>query len=141
MLSHPVQGKSHIFSTPNPAWLGFVRTGRARSKIRNYLKTLAQAESERLGEKLLSQALRAEGVRKLPGSEADDRAVAHARSSNGIYQLSTERDLAAVRLIDEFPSQLEELTNLFFFFEELREAAVRAILSGESSPALATGAL
>ncbi|WP_295376889.1 bifunctional (p)ppGpp synthetase/guanosine-3',5'-bis(diphosphate) 3'-pyrophosphohydrolase [Pseudacidovorax intermedius] len=62
-------------STPNPAWLGFVRTGRARSKIRNYLKTLAQAESERLGEKLLSQALRAEGVRKLPGIEADYQAI------------------------------------------------------------------
>ncbi|RYY52768.1 MAG: bifunctional (p)ppGpp synthetase/guanosine-3',5'-bis(diphosphate) 3'-pyrophosphohydrolase, partial [Comamonadaceae bacterium] len=53
-------------STPNPAWLGFVRTGRARSKIRHHLKTLAQAESQQLGEKLLAQALRAEGVEKLP---------------------------------------------------------------------------
>ena len=49
-------------STPNPAWLGFVRTGRARSKIRHHLKTLAQAESQELGEKLLAQALRAEGM-------------------------------------------------------------------------------
>ena len=32
---------------PNPAWLSFVRTGRARSKIRHYLKTLEQAESQR----------------------------------------------------------------------------------------------
>ena len=53
-------------STPNPAWLGFVRTGRARSKIRHHLKTMAQAESQLLGEKLLTQALRAEGVEKLP---------------------------------------------------------------------------
>ena len=53
-------------ATPNPAWLGFVRTGRARSKIRHHLKTLAQAESEALGEKLLTQALRAEGLGKLP---------------------------------------------------------------------------
>ncbi|RYF72186.1 MAG: bifunctional (p)ppGpp synthetase/guanosine-3',5'-bis(diphosphate) 3'-pyrophosphohydrolase, partial [Comamonadaceae bacterium] len=53
-------------STPNPAWLGFVRTGRARSKIRHYLKTLEQAESEGLGEKLLTQALRAEGLGRLP---------------------------------------------------------------------------
>src|SRR5687767_14239811 len=57
-------------STPNPAWLGFVRTGRARSKIRHYLKTLAHAESEGLGEKLLAQALRAEGLGNLP--EDDD---------------------------------------------------------------------
>lgn len=53
-------------STPNPAWLGFVRTGRARSKIRNYLKTLAHTESEGLGEKLLAQALRAEGLEDFP---------------------------------------------------------------------------
>jgi GTP diphosphokinase / guanosine-3',5'-bis(diphosphate) 3'-diphosphatase len=57
-------------SAPNPAWLGFVRTGRARSKIRHHLKTLAQTESTELGEKLLSQALRAEGIDKLPGNEA-----------------------------------------------------------------------
>ncbi len=57
-------------STPNPAWLGFVRTGRARSKIRHHLKTMAQAESQALGEKLLTQALRAEGMEKLPGDEA-----------------------------------------------------------------------
>jgi GTP pyrophosphokinase len=53
-------------STPNPAWLGFVRTGRARSKIRHHLKTMALAESQQLGEKLLTQALRAEGMEKLP---------------------------------------------------------------------------
>jgi GTP pyrophosphokinase len=51
---------------PNPAWLGFVRTARARSKIRHHLKTLAQAESEALGEQMLAQALRAQGIEKLP---------------------------------------------------------------------------
>jgi len=62
-------------SSPNPAWLGFVRTGRARSKIRNYLKTLAQAESEGLGEKLLSQALRAEGLQQLPPSREETQPI------------------------------------------------------------------
>ncbi|MFY7866025.1 RelA/SpoT family protein [Roseateles sp.] len=47
---------------PNPAWLSFVRTGRARSKIRHFLKNLEQEESRDLGEKMLSQALRAEGL-------------------------------------------------------------------------------
>ena len=56
---------------PNPAWLNFVRTGRARSKIRHYLKTMEQEESQDLGEKMLAQALRAEGL-QLPGSEAED---------------------------------------------------------------------
>ncbi len=60
-------------SAPNPAWLSFVRTGRARSKIRHHLKTLAQTESEGLGEKLLLQALRAEGIERFP---TDDGASA-----------------------------------------------------------------
>ena len=53
-------------ATPNRAWLGFVRTARARSKIRHHLKTLALTDSESLGEKMLAQALRAEGVEKIP---------------------------------------------------------------------------
>ena len=62
-------------STPNPAWLAFVRTGRARSKIRHHLKTLAQAESQELGEKLLTQALRADGLEKLPTDDEEHRAI------------------------------------------------------------------
>jgi GTP pyrophosphokinase/guanosine-3',5'-bis(diphosphate) 3'-pyrophosphohydrolase len=57
---------------PNPSWLNFVRTGRARSKIRHFLKNLEQEESIALGEKLLAQALRGEGM-TLP---ADDEAHA-----------------------------------------------------------------
>jgi len=57
-------------AAPNPAWLGFVTTGRARSKIRHYLKTMAHAESLTLGEKLLAQALRAEGIEHLPVQDA-----------------------------------------------------------------------
>ena len=57
-------------SSPNPAWLSFVRTGRARSKIRHHLKTLAHAESEGFGKRLLAQALRGEGIAKFPEDEA-----------------------------------------------------------------------
>ncbi|MDP3820819.1 MAG: bifunctional (p)ppGpp synthetase/guanosine-3',5'-bis(diphosphate) 3'-pyrophosphohydrolase, partial [Burkholderiales bacterium] len=56
---------------PNPAWLNFVRTGRARSKIRHYLKNMEQEESEDLGRKMLAQALRAEGL-QLPDTEAPE---------------------------------------------------------------------
>jgi GTP pyrophosphokinase len=58
-------------ATPNPAWLSFVRTARARSKIRHHLKTLEQAESEGLGEKMLTQALRVEGINNLPPDNAE----------------------------------------------------------------------
>ena len=56
-------------AAPNPAWLSFVRTARARSKIRHHLKTMAQNESELLGQILLAQALRAEGIEKLPDED------------------------------------------------------------------------
>ena len=62
-------------SAPNPAWLGFVRTGRARSKIRHHLKSMAQTESESMGEKLLTQALRAEGLERLPETTAEDQPI------------------------------------------------------------------
>ena len=62
-------------SNPNPGWLGFVKTGRARSKIRHYLKTMAQTESIDLGEKLLSQAIRAEGFQQLPKDSQNDAAI------------------------------------------------------------------
>jgi guanosine-3',5'-bis(diphosphate) 3'-pyrophosphohydrolase len=42
---------------PNPSWLSFVSTGKARSRIRHYLKGLQQRESAALGERLLNQAL------------------------------------------------------------------------------------
>jgi GTP pyrophosphokinase len=42
---------------PNPAWLNYVVTGKARSHIRRFLKTMQYEESARLGERLLNQAL------------------------------------------------------------------------------------
>jgi GTP diphosphokinase / guanosine-3',5'-bis(diphosphate) 3'-diphosphatase len=62
-------------SNPNPGWLGFVKTGRARSKIRHYLKTMAQTESIELGEKLMTQAVRAEGFQQLPADSQSDLAI------------------------------------------------------------------
>ncbi|MBP8310666.1 MAG: bifunctional (p)ppGpp synthetase/guanosine-3',5'-bis(diphosphate) 3'-pyrophosphohydrolase, partial [Burkholderiaceae bacterium] len=46
-------------SRPNPAWLAFVRTGKARAEIRHVLRTLNLAESVDLGRRLLEQSLAA----------------------------------------------------------------------------------
>ncbi len=46
-------------ANPNPAWLNYVVTGKARSHIRHYLKTLQATESAHLGERMLNLALRA----------------------------------------------------------------------------------
>ena len=44
---------------PNPAWLNYVVTGRARAHIRHFLKSQQSTESAHLGERMLNQALRA----------------------------------------------------------------------------------
>ena len=46
-------------SRANPAWLGFVRTGKARSEIRHFLRTMKYEESVELGRRLLEQSLAA----------------------------------------------------------------------------------
>lgn len=43
-------------SRPSAQWLNYVRTGRARSEIRHYLRTQRYEESVAFGERLLSQA-------------------------------------------------------------------------------------
>ena len=47
---------------PNPAWLSFVVTGKARSSIRHGLKQQQAHESRVLGQRLLEQALKPHGM-------------------------------------------------------------------------------
>jgi GTP diphosphokinase / guanosine-3',5'-bis(diphosphate) 3'-diphosphatase len=42
---------------PNPSWVNFVVTAKARSAIRHYLKSLRRTEAIALGQRLLNQAL------------------------------------------------------------------------------------
>ncbi|HYB65579.1 MAG TPA: bifunctional (p)ppGpp synthetase/guanosine-3',5'-bis(diphosphate) 3'-pyrophosphohydrolase, partial [Steroidobacteraceae bacterium] len=49
-------------ATPNPSWVNFVVTAKARSAIRHYLKGLRRTEAIALGSRLLSQALREFGL-------------------------------------------------------------------------------
>ncbi|MGB5297286.1 MAG: bifunctional GTP diphosphokinase/guanosine-3',5'-bis pyrophosphate 3'-pyrophosphohydrolase [Thiogranum sp.] len=42
---------------PNPAWLNFVSTAKARSNVRHYLKNLQNDEATELGQRLLDKAL------------------------------------------------------------------------------------
>jgi GTP pyrophosphokinase/guanosine-3',5'-bis(diphosphate) 3'-pyrophosphohydrolase len=49
-------------ANPNPGWLSYVRTGRARSKIRHFLKVMQHEESAILGENLLNQELEHIGI-------------------------------------------------------------------------------
>ncbi len=62
---------------PNPSWLNFVATGKARSRIRHFLKTLQQKESALLGERMLEQALAS--LKAVPESITLERWEALAR--------------------------------------------------------------
>ena len=55
---------------PNPAWLGYVTTSKARSHIRHFLKTMQSGEAAQFGERLLNQALHALGVKPQDMDEA-----------------------------------------------------------------------
>jgi RelA/SpoT family (p)ppGpp synthetase len=44
-------------AVPNPAWVSFVVTAKARSAIRHYLKSLRRSEAIALGQRLLTQSL------------------------------------------------------------------------------------
>lgn len=50
-------------ASPNPVWLTYVKSGRARSKIRQYLRAIQQEGSRELGENMLNQELLVLGVR------------------------------------------------------------------------------
>jgi RelA/SpoT family (p)ppGpp synthetase len=44
-------------ASPNPSWVNFVATAKARTAIRHYLKTLRRSEAIELGKQLLNSAL------------------------------------------------------------------------------------
>ena len=56
---------------PNPAWLSFVVTGKARSNIRHFLKNQRLSESVSLGRRLLNKVLAGFGTQleKIPAEE------------------------------------------------------------------------
>src|SRR5690606_1459777 len=58
---------------PNPNWVNFVATAKARNAIRAYLKNLRRVEARELGRRLLSQALRPYSIslRRLPKRRVD----------------------------------------------------------------------
>jgi RelA/SpoT family (p)ppGpp synthetase len=61
-------------ATPNPAWVNFVVTAKARMAIRHYLKGLKHSEAVDLGKRLLNQALSdlSLALKKIPDERIQD---------------------------------------------------------------------
>jgi GTP pyrophosphokinase/guanosine-3',5'-bis(diphosphate) 3'-pyrophosphohydrolase len=87
-------------ANPSPAWLSYIKTGRARSKIRHFLKTMQHDESAALGEHMLNQELIVLGVE--PGSipAAVWEQLVHDSAGKSVKDIYTDiglgRRLAAV---------------------------------------------
>jgi GTP pyrophosphokinase/guanosine-3',5'-bis(diphosphate) 3'-pyrophosphohydrolase len=87
-------------ANPSPAWLSYIKTGRARSKIRHFLKTMQHDESSALGEHMLEQELRALGVEPATVPAASWEQLVRDSGNKSIKDIYTDiglgRRLAAV---------------------------------------------
>jgi RelA/SpoT family (p)ppGpp synthetase len=66
---------------PNPSWVNFVVTAKARTAIRQYLKSLRRSEAIELGQRLVGQAL---AEFKLKLGDIDEAAIASALGELGM---------------------------------------------------------
>jgi GTP diphosphokinase / guanosine-3',5'-bis(diphosphate) 3'-diphosphatase len=76
-------------ATPNPVWVNFVVTAKARASIRHYLKSLKRSEAIDLGRRLLAQALAdlSLNLKKLPDDALETVAVdLSLRSSEELFE-------------------------------------------------------
>jgi len=140
---------------PNPAWLNYVATGKARSHIRRFLKTMQYEESARLGERMLNQAFSSFKVDPQTVSEAQWEKTARESGAKSKKDLLADiglgKHLPAVMARRLAASPGESLSGtsgasdvitilgtegMAVQFAKLRGARVFAIASGEDGVAL-----
>ncbi|MFN3234561.1 MAG: RelA/SpoT family protein [Gammaproteobacteria bacterium] len=95
---------------PNPAWLNFVVTGKARSNIRQFLKTQRRSESINLGERLVEKAIKLllPSMKKL--SDEDIQSIIQALNISSVDELYEEVGLGnrMAMVVAEQVAQLHE---------------------------------
>lgn len=95
-LSQPLQSGQTVEvitapgARPNPAWLSFVVTGKARSSIRHALKTRERAESLELGRTLLKRSLKGFGARLADITDAQKQQVVNHNQVNSFDDLVSD---------------------------------------------------
>ena len=95
-LSEPLQSGQTVEiitapgTQPNPAWLSFVITGKARSNIRHYLKNQKYSESVALGRRLLNKALANFGSNLASVAKENINTVLNQTSLKSLDQLLEE---------------------------------------------------
>ncbi len=94
---------------PNPSWLSFVITGKARANIRHFLKNLRQDEAINLGKRLLQRALD-DGLQLEDLSEELKQQVAHKTKHKNFDEVLEEIGLgrlASVVIAHRLQPELE----------------------------------
>ncbi|RMJ02544.1 Bifunctional (p)ppGpp synthase/hydrolase SpoT [Marinobacter litoralis] len=95
-LSQPLQSGQTLEiitapgARPNPAWLSFVTTGKARSSIRHALKTRKRAESMALGKTLLKKSLNGFDTKLSDITDAQKQAVVNHNQVNSFDDLISD---------------------------------------------------
>lgn len=95
-LSQPLQSGQTVEiitapgARPNPAWLSFVVTGKARSSIRHVLKNQKRAESLELGKALLKKSLKGFGTSLSRISDSQIDAVVKHNQVSSLDNLVSE---------------------------------------------------
>src|SRR5690554_3423310 len=95
-LSQPLQSGQTVEiitapgARPNPAWLNFVITGKARSSIRHVLKSQRRTESVDLGKTLLKRSLLAFGQKLSELSQEQKQVVVNHNQVNSFDELISD---------------------------------------------------
>lgn len=104
-----VEIKTAPGSRPNIAWLNFVVTGKARAKIRQYLKSQEAREAAALGERLLRAALGNASYDEIPVS--DFERVLKETKMESLEQLLSEIGLGNMMSVAIAKRLMGEITN------------------------------
>lgn len=87
-------------SRPSAQWLNYVRTGRARSEIRHYLRTVKYEESVAFGQRLLSQAFQELGINEPTADDPEWEKLAKSSGASSRQEILADiglgKRLAAV---------------------------------------------
>ena len=100
---------------PNPAWLGFVVTGRARSSIRHTLKQQQKNESMILGRRLMERTLHRHGLTIGDIDQTKLETLLEGRKINSLDDLLSEIGLGnqmASIVVKRLLGNVKELENL-----------------------------
>ena len=99
---------------PNPAWLSFVVTGKARSNIRHFLKNQRLSESVSLGRRLLNKVLAGFGTQleKIPAEEIQRalRQINCAELDNLLEDIGLGNRMAHVVARQLVPDSISEIS-------------------------------